>query len=174
MHPAEYISTPQVEAVLPSRIPFSALPSPPYSSAGHRSIPQIDLVPTISILLGLPVPYNSLGSIIPDLFAHPDTLLRALRITSTQMRTYLNAYATKSPDFAAFQPEFDALWLNAVRADAQLARLVHASGDATTQAEVEEAMRGKEPTANRWAAYKKHKQFVKRIVRIQAVMSAHY
>lgn len=141
MHPAEYISTPQVEAVLPSRIPFSALPSPPYSSAGHRSIPQIDLVPTISILLGLPVPYNSLGSIIPDLFAHPDTLLRALRITSTQMRTYLNAYATKSPDFAAFQPEFDALWLNAVRADAQLARLVHASGDATTQAEVEEAMR---------------------------------
>lgn len=40
--------------------------------------------------------------------------------------------------------------------------------------EVEEAMRGKEPTANRWAAYNKHKQIVKRIVRIQAVMSAHY
>ncbi|KAJ9479971.1 GPI ethanolamine phosphate transferase 3 [Pseudozyma hubeiensis] len=122
--PAEYVSTPEVESILPSRIPFSPLPS----STGHRTIPQIDLVPTISILLGLPIPYNNLGSIIPDLFPHPDTLLRALRITSRQMRAYLTAYSRRSPDLAAFQPEFDRSWLEAVRADAELARLLHSKG----------------------------------------------
>ncbi|GAC93839.1 phosphoethanolamine N-methyltransferase [Pseudozyma hubeiensis SY62] len=136
--PAEYVSTPEVESILPSRIPFSSLPSPPYPSTGHRTIPQIDLVPTISVLLGLPIPYNNLGSIIPDLFAHPDTLLRALRITSRQMREYLSAYSRRSPDLAAFQPEFDRRWLEAVRADADLARLLYSKSGAE---EVEEAWR---------------------------------
>ncbi|SAM83319.1 related to GPI13-protein involved in glycosylphosphatidylinositol biosynthesis [Ustilago bromivora] len=122
--PAEYISGSEVEALLPSRIPFSPLPSPPYPSSGHRSVPQIDLVPTISILLGLPIPYNNLGSIIPDLFPHPDTLLRTLRITAKQMRTYLTTYAKHSPDLAAFSREFDTVWLDAVRADAELAALL--------------------------------------------------
>ncbi|CBQ73870.1 related to GPI13-protein involved in glycosylphosphatidylinositol biosynthesis [Sporisorium reilianum SRZ2] len=137
LDPAAYLSTAHAEAVSPARIPFSPLPSPPY--ANHRSVPQIDLVPTISTLLGLPVPYNNLGSVVPDVFAHPHTLLRALRITATQMRTYLTAYAAHSPDLAAFQPEFDARWLDAVRADAELARLLHAAkvgGD-----EVEAAVR---------------------------------
>ncbi|KAJ1022465.1 hypothetical protein NDA16_003454 [Ustilago loliicola] len=109
--PAEYISSPEVETLLASRIPFSPLPSPPYPLEGHRSVPQIDLVPTISVLLGLPIPYNNLGSIIPDLFPHPNLLLRALRITATQMRTYLATYAVHSPDLAAFKPEFDRLRL---------------------------------------------------------------
>uniref|UniRef100_V5EG11 Uncharacterized protein n=1 Tax=Kalmanozyma brasiliensis (strain GHG001) TaxID=1365824 RepID=V5EG11_KALBG len=141
LDPAEYISTPEVEAILPSRIPFSPLPSPPYPSQGHRSVPQIDLVPTISILLGLPIPYNNLGSIIPDLFPHPDTRLLALRITATQMRSYLTAYSQKSPDLAAFKPEFDALWLDAVRADAELAQLLAKTPSAKNQVTIEAAWR---------------------------------
>lgn len=125
LDPAEYLSTPHVESISPGRIPFSPLPFPPYPTQGHRSIPQIDLVPTISILLGLPIPYNNLGSVIPDLFPHPHTLLRALRITATQMRTYVTAYSKQSPDLTAFQPEFDARWLDAVRADAELARVLY-------------------------------------------------
>ncbi|TKY84541.1 hypothetical protein EX895_006443 [Sporisorium graminicola] len=138
--PAEYLSSPDVEAISPSRIPFTPLPSPPYPSDGHRSIPQIDLVPTLSILLGLPVPYNNLGSVVPDLFSHPHTLLRALRITATQMRTYVAAYSKHSPDLAAFQPEFDARWLDAVRADAELAHVLYA-GRKKTADDVEVALR---------------------------------
>ncbi len=102
-------------------------------SRRNRSVPQIDLVPTLSLLLGLPIPYNNLGSPIPDVFPNPSTLLRALRITSIQLRTYLNTYSAHSPDLAAFKPEFDSLWLAAIRADAELA--------AASKGEVEAKMR---------------------------------
>ncbi|POY69885.1 hypothetical protein BMF94_7113, partial [Rhodotorula taiwanensis] len=39
-----------------------------------RSVSQIDLVPTLSLLLGLPVPFGSLGVPIPELFFRPSTL----------------------------------------------------------------------------------------------------
>lgn len=139
LDPATYLSTPNIEALLPSRIPFSPLPSPPYPSEGHRSIPQIDLVPTLSVLLGLPIPHSNLGSIIPDLFPHPHTLLRALRITAIQMRKYLNTYAASSPDLAAFKGEFDGLWLKAIRADARLA--AELKNRKAGQGEVEELWR---------------------------------
>ncbi|SNX85955.1 related to GPI13 - protein involved in glycosylphosphatidylinositol biosynthesis [Melanopsichium pennsylvanicum] len=137
---SEYISTPEIEAVLPSRIAFSPLPSPRYPIQGHRSVSQIDLVPTLSLLLGLPVPYNNLGSPIPELLPHSNMLLRALRITATQMRRYIQTYSSYSPDLATFSSEFDQLWLKAIRADAELAKLTHKRG-ASTQAEVKAATR---------------------------------
>jgi len=33
-----------------------------------RMTSQVDLVPTLSLLLGLPIPFSSLGSILPELF----------------------------------------------------------------------------------------------------------
>ena len=36
----------------------------------QKTVSQIDLVPTISLLLGLPVPFSSLGTIVLDLFSH--------------------------------------------------------------------------------------------------------
>lgn len=51
-----------------------------------KVIPQIDFVPTISLLLGLPIPFSSLGKVIPELFALSEvTLLRALYINSLQV-----------------------------------------------------------------------------------------
>lgn len=35
---------------------------------------QIDLVPTFSLLLGIPIPFGNLGTIIPELFCHDPTL----------------------------------------------------------------------------------------------------
>jgi len=32
-----------------------------------RVIPQIDFVPTFSLLLGIPIPFGNLGSLIPEL-----------------------------------------------------------------------------------------------------------
>lgn len=37
-----------------------------------RPVAQVDLVPTLSLLLGLPIPYCNLGGIIPELFLHAD------------------------------------------------------------------------------------------------------
>ena len=34
----------------------------------HPVIQQIDLAPTLALLLGLPIPFSSLGMIIPELF----------------------------------------------------------------------------------------------------------
>ncbi len=131
---AEYISTPELEALLPSRIAFSPLPSPPYGA--HRSIPQIDVVPTLALLLGVGVPYSNLGSVVPELFAHPDTLLRALRITAIQMRTYLAAYAAQSPARSGGVPlrARCALARRRGAADAELAAALHGRA---AQADVE-------------------------------------
>ena len=45
--------------------PLSALPP---ATAKERPVGQIDLVSTLSLLLGLPVPYNNLGTPIPEAF----------------------------------------------------------------------------------------------------------
>lgn len=34
-----------------------------------RKVAQIDLVPTVSLLLGTPIPFGSLGGVIPELFS---------------------------------------------------------------------------------------------------------
>ncbi|GAA5828253.1 hypothetical protein JCM11251_002660 [Rhodosporidiobolus azoricus] len=52
--------------------PEKALSSP------SRSVSQIDLVPTLSLLLGLPVPFGNLGLPIPELFFHSSDLPVAL------------------------------------------------------------------------------------------------
>ncbi|KAF8825003.1 hypothetical protein HHX47_DHR7000652 [Lentinula edodes] len=46
-------------------VPFTTFPN---AESPYRHIQQIDLVPTISLLLGLPIPFNNLGSVIPELF----------------------------------------------------------------------------------------------------------
>ena len=42
-------------------------------NAGPQKISQIDLVPTISLLLGIPIPFSNLGMVIPELFTLPST-----------------------------------------------------------------------------------------------------
>ncbi|KAK0540302.1 mannose-ethanolamine phosphotransferase gpi13 [Tilletia horrida] len=128
----------------PARIPFSPL----RPGTIHRSVAQIDLVPTLSLLLGQPIPFNSLGTVIPELFAQAgadvgepgkDVLLRALRLNAHQIRTYLRTYATggsiKDADSTSttegrggalghtVEAELEELWQAARRADAHFATL---------------------------------------------------
>ncbi|KAL4173404.1 hypothetical protein KRP22_005359 [Phytophthora ramorum] len=78
---------------------------------GSREVPQVDLVPTLALLSGLPIPFGSLGSVIPSLFfvAPPSresgkssslaafqTLNRALRLNLDQVRRYLFRYSSAS------------------------------------------------------------------------------
>ncbi|KAH9484121.1 GPI ethanolamine phosphate transferase 3 [Psilocybe cubensis] len=61
----------------------------------HRSIQQIDILPTLSLLLGFAIPYNNLGTVIPELFwrDHGNGLLRAsLEVNAAQIMRYLQTY----------------------------------------------------------------------------------
>ncbi|KAK2852128.1 hypothetical protein FQN49_005345 [Arthroderma sp. PD_2] len=70
----------------------------PPMTAKERSIPQIDLVPTLSLLLGLPIPFNNLGSPIEEAFAGKTgqdfhNLAAVNRLTSAQIKRYQHEYA---------------------------------------------------------------------------------
>lgn len=79
----------------------------PGAQARHRSIQQIDIVPTISLLLGLPIPFNNLGAVIPELFWRGNLLETALQINAGQIMSYLNRYRS-SPSGG----ELDDSWNN--------------------------------------------------------------
>lgn len=64
-----------------------------------QTIFQIDLVPTISLLLNLPIPFSSLGKLIPEMFpldeklaSHPLSMLSLHAINSYQVFRYLVTY----------------------------------------------------------------------------------
>jgi phosphatidylinositol glycan class O len=113
------LQIPAYAASLDSRGKESMItPNATFPGASHsfRHIQQIDLLPTLSLLLGLPVPFNSLGTVIPELFArpiggsNPETASKcalddALRINAEQIRNYLGAYRASGSG-----SELDAMW----------------------------------------------------------------
>ena len=87
-----------------------------------RTVSQVDFVPTISLLLGLPIPFSNLGNIIPELFTtlprhSPKSQLTsnleklpknlqvmiskvgALQSNAYQVNTYIETYSKMSNDF---------------------------------------------------------------------------
>ncbi|KAF4251834.1 hypothetical protein CNMCM8980_003457 [Aspergillus fumigatiaffinis] len=71
----------------------------PPSTARERFIPQIDLVPTLSLLLGMPIPFNNLGSPIEEAFIGVGgngwkNLATVNRLTSAQIRRYQHEYTS--------------------------------------------------------------------------------
>lgn len=94
-----------------SKIPFiSSAPTDadyttyPETTKPYRHIQQIDLVPTLSLLLGLPIPFNNLGAVIPEFFPG-DTYKTALDINAAQVRRYLDTYRS-----SASGGELDTVW----------------------------------------------------------------
>ncbi|KAL7270377.1 mannose-ethanolamine phosphotransferase gpi13 [Rhizina undulata] len=65
----------------------------------ERSVAQIDLVPTLSLLLGLPIPFNNLGAPIAEAFLGDGdeeglkNLAQVSRLTAAQIRRYQRAYS---------------------------------------------------------------------------------
>ncbi|QIX01812.1 hypothetical protein AMS68_007329 [Peltaster fructicola] len=71
----------------------------PASSAKERPVNQIDLVPTLALLLGIPVPFNNLGQPIEEAFTSSKAqdwhnLASASHITAAQIHKYQAEYAT--------------------------------------------------------------------------------
>ncbi|KAI9336192.1 hypothetical protein DFJ73DRAFT_763698 [Zopfochytrium polystomum] len=81
---------------------------------GFRTVPQIDLVPTLALLIGLPIPFGNLGTVIPELFFHSahssdadmrnrlENLVVTTRLNARQLHEYLEAYTRKRGVSAEF------------------------------------------------------------------------
>ncbi|KAF9788027.1 hypothetical protein BJ322DRAFT_600547 [Thelephora terrestris] len=90
-----------------SEIPPSLLTTTtfPGAPAPHRHIQQIDLTPTLSLLLGLRIPFNNLGAVVPELFSRGNEYSKALRTNVAQVRRYLDTYRSSSAG-----SELDGVW----------------------------------------------------------------
>ena len=71
--------------------------SPP-ATAKLRPVAQIDLVPTLSLLLGMPIPFNNVGAPIEEAFIGPDgqqwrNMATVSALTGAQIHTYQHEYA---------------------------------------------------------------------------------
>ena len=159
--------------------PFSPL------AGTHRSVPQIDLVPTLALLLGVPIPFNNLGTVIPEVFASRSSplgkpnarLLRALRINARQVHTYLDAYAQHSADLQPFRAELDTLWKDALQKDAQYALLEQSwrgdakeAGRAAAQAYAAYTRRAVQHARSVWAQFADSKIVAGLVVLLGAVL----
>ncbi|KAI9709079.1 MAG: mannose-ethanolamine phosphotransferase gpi13 [Bogoriella megaspora] len=93
----------------------------PPAHAKERPVAQIDLVPTLSLLLGLPIPFNNLGAPIEEAFIGKEgedirNLALVNRLTSAQIHRYQREYAhARNIDATAQSPTL-ALWNTAVEA----------------------------------------------------------
>lgn len=75
------------------------------------SMHQIDLVPTIALLLGIPIPYSNLGGIVPSILpgSAPQTTL-ALALNAAQVWRYYAVYsqtANRLPNLDRLQDQLD-------------------------------------------------------------------
>ena len=75
----------------------SGIMAPPVT-AKERPVSQIDLVPTLSLLLGLPIPYNNLGAPISEAFVGPGkpdwkNLATVNALAAGQINNYQQAYS---------------------------------------------------------------------------------
>lgn len=53
---------------------------PPLSLQEPEAIPQVNLVPTVALLLGVPIPYSNIGEVMAELFSGDgDTVSEALQ-----------------------------------------------------------------------------------------------
>ncbi|MCJ1462519.1 mannose-ethanolamine phosphotransferase gpi13 [Pseudocyphellaria aurata] len=90
----------------------------PPRTAKERPVAQIDLVPSLSLLLGLPIPFNNLGAPISEAFVGPgrpdwQNLATVNALTAAQIHRYQHDYSTaRNQDESLFSIPL-ALWRNA-------------------------------------------------------------
>ncbi|KAM6471347.1 GPI ethanolamine phosphate transferase 3 isoform 2-T2 [Liasis olivaceus] len=73
-----------------------------------ETVPQVNLVPTLALLLGVPVPYSNIGEVMADLFASEgdaasslQAQLAAYNINARQVNRFLHSYAQAAQDLPA-------------------------------------------------------------------------
>jgi len=110
----------------------------------HEAVAQTDFVPTISLLLGSPIPFSNLGTIIIDLFNnsvdHQDVIQRkiaaelhiinALKLNANQVRRFIQTYASVSDEFSAsLLLELETKFINAEAELSLIVEQLHGGND---------------------------------------------
>uniref|UniRef100_A0A8D2P4A6 GPI ethanolamine phosphate transferase 3, catalytic subunit n=1 Tax=Zosterops lateralis melanops TaxID=1220523 RepID=A0A8D2P4A6_ZOSLA len=93
-----------------------------------ETIPQVNLVPTVALLLGVPIPYSNIGEVMADMFAGDgDTVSAALQqlsvyhINAKQVDRFLQSYSLVAQDLPAEQLQhLQELFSSAVEEHTQL------------------------------------------------------
>ncbi|TKX27537.1 GPI ethanolamine phosphate transferase-like protein [Elsinoe australis] len=91
------------------------------ATAKERPVRQIDLVPTLSLLLGLPIPFNNLGKPIDEVFIgtsnsdYPN-LAKVNRITAAQIHRYQKKYTAARKIDPAVLSRVDGMWTHSKNA----------------------------------------------------------
>ncbi|KAM5577067.1 GPI ethanolamine phosphate transferase 2 [Rosa sericea] len=64
-----------------------------YFSSTHNNVDQVDIAPTLALLLGVPIPKNNVGVLIQEIFGYlsEDQQLKALELNSWQLLRLLQA-----------------------------------------------------------------------------------
>jgi phosphatidylinositol glycan class O len=98
---------------------FPNEPAEPPMTAKDRPIAQIDLVPTLALLLGLPIPFNNLGAPIKEVFlgtqeSNMESLARAYQVTTAQIHRYMEHYVAARRLDASITEKTQQLWSTAV------------------------------------------------------------
>ncbi|PNS13868.1 GPI ethanolamine phosphate transferase 3 [Sphaceloma murrayae] len=91
------------------------------ATAKERPVRQIDLVPTLSLLLGLPIPFNNLGRPIEEAFISPTNsdypgLTQVNRITAAQIHRYQEKYTAARKIDPAVLSRVDGMWKHSAAA----------------------------------------------------------
>lgn len=107
----------------------------PPITAKERPVNQIDLVPTLALLLGLPIPFNNLGAPIEEAFIGTlgddfRNLADVNRLTAAQINQYQREYALVRKSESSLKAQPSQLWTNALKA-------WDASGPSSTRQPVE-------------------------------------
>lgn len=104
----------------------------------QENVPQVDIVPSLALLLGIAIPFGNLGSIIPSMFYfgqddHKDPKLARLSRLETvnmafllnvrQVRRYLFTYTATSNLPVAIFDQLESLYAQIVDVEEQLAQL---------------------------------------------------
>ena len=92
----------------------------PPATAKDRPVGQIDLVPTLSILLGMPIPFNNLGAPIAEAFVGPGkpdwrSLASVNALASAQISRYQHQYSRSRGLAAAVFSLPQGYWVDGLR-----------------------------------------------------------
>ncbi|CAZ85680.1 unnamed protein product [Tuber melanosporum] len=96
---------------------------------GARSVAQIDLVPTLSLLLGLPIPFNNLGAPIVEVFYGEGgvpgwkNLVDVSHLTAAQIKRYRAEYSGKNGVKVEGIEGIDSIWDTAYRKLSEVQKL---------------------------------------------------
>ncbi|KFQ35086.1 GPI ethanolamine phosphate transferase 3 [Mesitornis unicolor] len=93
-----------------------------------EAVPQVNLVPTVALLLGVPIPYSNIGEVMAELFSGDgDAVSAALKqlsvyhINAKQVDRFLHSYSLVAQDLPAEQLQrLQELFTDAVKEHTQL------------------------------------------------------